>query len=129
MFHVLQTILFRPLLTLFSCRRRQIGALWKDNQPHRVFWFIELGKVPLESSLVLFPLSGEEDEVVELHALHSQPRHGSTCVAVLNENCTMTHPAQDRHPLQAVLEDNEDVFVGSHEVRQRPRVPPVCVDL
>jgi hypothetical protein len=41
----------------------------------------------------------------------------------------MDYPAEDRDPLESILENDTDISVGVHKVGQAPRIPPVCIYL
>jgi hypothetical protein len=52
------------------------------------------------------------------------------CVSAHVKGCVcVTHPTQYWYPFQALLEDDEDILVRAHEIRQRPEIPPISVDL
>lgn len=72
------------------------------------------------------PRPAQEDKFVELHALcdpHVVNPKGES------QRMESTHPSNNGDPFEALLENNQDVLVGAHKVRQTPRVPPVSVHL
>jgi hypothetical protein len=99
MLHVVDTLLLRPSFTLCASSLAQVCAFREDQKPHRILGVAKLAQMPLEATLVCFPFSRQEDEVVELSA-----------------------PAEDGNILQGLLEDDIDATVHLVGVCDPPEV-------
>lgn len=106
MFHIGNTLLVRPSLTLLASHLAKVCALRKDQQPHWIFRVAQLFQMPSETWFVRFPFSREKDEVVKLRA-----------------------PSEDWDVLERLLQD--DVYSTVHFVRvcYPPKVKPISVEL
>lgn len=88
-------------------RRAQVRALRIDEQPHGpVLVCAQLVETVLDGRLVLAPVARHEDESKHLHAR-----------------------AEDRNPLERVLEDDVECAVHAGRVRRPPHEEPVGIDL
>lgn len=113
--HVRYTALIRPLCRALARVGTEVRAFGKDEEPHGVqvrlaLIVLVLGAELLEAvghaGLVGCPLSGHEDEAVELHGW-----------------------TDDGDPFERLFEDDIDVAVEAGGVGYPPEIQPVGVDL
>jgi hypothetical protein len=104
--HVLEIVLRSPGFALLTGGRRKIRSFREDDKPHGLSHAVEPRKCLLESALVLLPISGQEDEVVEL--------------------CT---PADDWDIPEGLFQDDVDESVHVVSVCDPPEIQPVRVEL